>query len=46
MTSSPPPLVPDSRLGQVLCLIVLALLALAAGYAVVLSLMNFRAITV
>jgi hypothetical protein len=37
---------PDSTLTKVLCLVVLAVLAISAGYAVVISLTNFSAIGV
>jgi hypothetical protein len=37
---------PGSMLGRALCLAVLLILALAAGYAVVQSLVNFKAIMV
>jgi peroxiredoxin family protein len=37
---------PDSTLIKVLCLVVLAVLASAAGYAVVISLTNYSAIGV
>jgi len=37
---------PGSTLGRVLCIVVLLVLAIAAGYAVVQSLTNFRAIMV
>ena len=37
---------PGSALARTLCLVVLAVLALAAGYAVALSLANFNAISV
>ena len=37
---------PDSTLAKVLCLVVLAVLAVAAGYAVVMSLINYSAIGV
>jgi hypothetical protein len=37
---------PGSLLGRALCVVVLLILAIAAGYAVVLSLANFQAITV
>jgi hypothetical protein len=35
---------PDSTLAKVLCLVVLAVLAIAAGYSVVMSLINYSAI--
>jgi hypothetical protein len=37
---------PDSTLTKVLCLVVLAVLAIAAGYAVIMSLTNYIAIGV
>ncbi len=37
---------PDSTLTKVLCLVVLAVLAIAAGYAVAMSLTNYSAIGV
>jgi hypothetical protein len=37
---------PDSPLAKVLCLVVLAVLAIAAGYAVVIGLINYSAIGV
>ena len=37
---------PGSLLGRALCVFVLLILAIAAGYAVVLSLANFQAIAV
>jgi hypothetical protein len=37
---------PDSTLTKVLCLVVLAVLAIAGGYAVVISLTNYNAISV
>ena len=37
---------PDSTLTKVLCLVVLAVLAIAAGYAVVMSVTNYSAIGV
>ena len=37
---------PDSTLTKVLCLVVLAVLAIAAGYAVVMSFTNYSAIGV
>ena len=37
---------PDSTLTKVLCLVVLAVLAIAAGYSVVMSLINYSAIGV
>ena len=39
-------MVSDSTLPKVLCLVVLAVLAIAAGYAVVMSLTNYSAIGV
>ena len=36
----------DSTLIKVLCLVVLAVLAIAAGYAVIISLTNYSAISV
>jgi hypothetical protein len=40
------PMTPDSTLAKVLCLVVLAVLAMAAGYAIVMSLTNYSAIGV
>ena len=40
------PMTPNSMLSKVLCLVVLAVLAVAAGYAVVMSLTNYSAIGV
>lgn len=40
------PMTPDSTLTKVLCLVVLAVLAIAAGYAVVISLTNYSTIGV
>jgi hypothetical protein len=40
------PMTPDSTLVKVLCLVVLAVLAMAAGYALVISLTNYSAIGV
>ena len=37
---------PDSTLTKVLCLVVLAVLAIAAGYSVVMSLIHYSAIGV
>jgi hypothetical protein len=37
---------PDSMLAKTLCLVVLAVLAMAAGYAVAMSLTNYSAISV
>jgi hypothetical protein len=37
---------PDATLTKVLCLVVLAVLAIAAGYSVVMSLVNYSAIGV
>jgi hypothetical protein len=37
---------PDATLAKVLCLVVLAVLAIAAGYAIVMSLTNYSAIGV
>jgi hypothetical protein len=40
------PMTPDSPLAKVLCLVVLAVLAIAAGYAVVIGLTSYSAIGV
>ena len=40
------PMTPDSTLSKVLCLVVLAVLAIAAGYAFVISVTNYNAIGV